>query len=99
MITPDTVISEISQRSKEHQALRMFWESVLPGDPPGIGQLNIWLNRYPFEIVVKGINRCGDKYTTLQNGENREMDRDYMVRYASSVMVSSLREVNNEARR
>jgi hypothetical protein len=98
MTTPDSVISQISQRSKEHQALLMLWESVLPGHPPGTGQLNIWLNRYPFEIVVKGINRCGDKCTTLLNTENREMDHDYMIRYASGVMVASMKETPNGVR-
>lgn len=83
MTTPaQQLIQQLSQRSEERRALQMLWVTIDDHTVPSEKQFDIWLNRYPFEVVVKGIKRVGDKYATTSS----MMSHDDMVRYASGAM-------------
>ena len=97
MTTPESLMQSLQNRTKEHEALRLLWTSLLPKySVPSPSQFNIWLNRYPFDFVVKGIEKTGDKYQKLLSQENREMDQDFMIRYASGVMVQKSQQAREE---
>lgn len=97
MTTPESLLQSLQNRTKEHEALRLLWTSVLPKySVPSPSQFNIWLNRYPFDFVVKGIEKTGDKYQKVLSQENREMDQDFMIRYASGVMVQKSQQAREQ---
>jgi len=99
MSTPAAdLLLEIQRKAEELKALKMLWDTVLPAEQrPDDKQFNIWLNRYTFPMIVRGIQRCGEKFQVLRDRQNKIMDLDYMLRYASGVMAQIKREREAEA--
>ena len=98
-MTPQELTQQVQQRNEEYQALALLWESFLPVEArPGRYQFSVWIDRYGLEITRKGIVKCGDKYIRLVD-EGREMDQDYIIRYASGVMSNTLKQPETYAKR
>ncbi len=64
------------------QALRECWNAVFPY-PISDRQLAIWLISHAPSIVRESIARAGLKYERLKG----QMDNEYALRFASSVMI------------
>lgn len=94
MSTPSDLIKQLQAQEESFQALTLLWKSILPPqDCPDKRQFSIWLTRYGFDLTVMALQKTAEKFNTLLRNQNRTMDQDYMVRYASGCMVSAKREV------
>jgi hypothetical protein len=63
--------------------VRDVWTTLFPEVPtPADRQWALWLVLHDREIVRKGIGQLAAKYRKLGG----QMDSDYMIRFASSVM-------------
>lgn len=69
---------------KDHdiQLIRECWRMVFPSFPISDRQLAIWLVSHDPSVVRQGIARAAVRYEQLHG----EMDNDYILRFASSVM-------------
>jgi hypothetical protein len=94
MTTPQQLTQQLLKRGEEHSALFLLWrQAVEPNTVPNRKQFDIWLDRYPFDIVVRGIRRAGDKLAAHQGVMSQEDE----VRYASAVMRDTLKSQREKA--
>jgi hypothetical protein len=62
--------------------LREAWTALFPEPCPDDGQWSLWLLLHDPDTVKQGIAQLAAKYRKV----NGQMDRQYMVKFASSVM-------------
>jgi len=89
-ITPQQVLARIKEQQQQSEALQQLWKQLFPEFvPPAPRQFQVWLNLYPFEVVVHGLEKAmqflnkrileGDEATIpVEQGD--------IVRYASGCM-------------
>jgi hypothetical protein len=84
MLTAEQLTQEMAKRTGDVNALEALWKSVVETDCPTEQQLCVWLDLHPLHRVVFGIRETGRKFLRL----NRQMTKEHMVKFASSVMNS-----------
>ena len=93
MTTPQQLLQRLQNQPDEIKALSLLWDSLLPEeDRPDDTQFSLWLSRHDFSVVVKGIQKTGEKFQQLLSRQRRRMDQDFMLRYASGVMKHTTEE-------
>lgn len=100
--------AELEERKQYVAVLSEMFAELLPYfEAPAVPdnrQWNIWLRRYPVDIIAEAIERTAEKYehvsqmaaTAARNGRAipdwQEWTLDTAVRYASGVMVKKMKE-------
>jgi len=80
--------ARLRSQEDEIDALMELWAAVLPVDwLPGHGQFLVWLRRYGFALVEKGITVAAGKLHQVTKEAKRPWTADDAIRYASGVMV------------
>lgn len=90
-------MSRITEQTQQHTeqaaALRALWlqlfEELQKDGYPALAQFFVWLNRYSAEIVEAAIRATHFKAYRLSL-QQKQMELDYQLRYASVVMRSKL---------
>ena len=82
MITPAELTAQLDKRQEECVALQKLWHMLLPQFCPSNAQLNVWLERHSFDVVLYGIRAVGSK------SQRTPMSEDSILRWASKVMIN-----------
>ena len=80
--------AKLRSQEDEIDALMELWATVLPIEwLPGHGQFLVWLRRYGFALVEKGITVAAGKLHQVTKEAKRPWTADDAIRYASGVMA------------
>jgi len=84
----DELRAKLRAQEAEIDALKELWSTVLPATwMPGQVQFGVWIRRYGFALVEKGITVAGGKLHQVTREGQRVWTADDAVRYASGVMA------------
>ncbi len=85
LFTSVGLYNQLKERAETIELVRQLWTSLVPVELPSEYTLNIWLSRYPLELVKFAFEECGRKAQRLLRSQI-VMDADHGHRYAASVM-------------
>lgn len=89
--------ARLRSQEDEIDALMELWATLLPSEwLPGHRQFLIWVRRYGFPMVEKGITVAADKLHQVSKEAKRRWTADDAVRYASGVMARTQEELEQQ---
>jgi hypothetical protein len=69
--------------------LKALWAELIPAPLPGDRQFELWASVFGEDVARLGLMKLSLKFKKLSG----QMDQDYQIKFASSVMNSRMREL------